>query len=333
MGKSSRGRASTAKKSEWAEVHDSDVAVVGQRVPCPCGSGRKYKQCHGRARTTAAAVVLGRPFEGLPSEPDWVALREVVPAATVTVRLLPDYRLIAAAEAPAIDEVTVATVLPLAWPALRRGDGAVFLGLQTSGGTGDPSRDLAAALTAALAAEPASPITFADLPPPGPRLQDVVDPAGAFDVTVHDGFDFWVEGAEDLDPQVSRSLERANEAVIPTRRLTGVDAAYWCRIGDRTHLRWVLPHAEDELLDAVARLHAAGASGLGDRTRYVGAFRAHGLLVPVWDLPLGCSAEDVEGPAAEFAVRLIEALAETTPLTYDERRARAGVVSRQLTLR
>jgi Family of unknown function (DUF5926) len=95
----------------------------------------------------------------------------------------------------------------------------------------------------------------------------------------------------------------------------------------------VLPHDEDALLDAIARLHAAGASGLGEGTRYIGAFRAHGLLVPVWDLAPGTSAQDVEEPARSFAQRLDEARAATSPLTYDERRARAGVVSRQLTLR
>jgi hypothetical protein len=150
---------------------------------------------------------------------------------------------------------------------------------------------------------------------------------------VHDGFDFWVEGGDSSDPQVRESLERANAAVVPTARLSGVAAAYWCRIGERTHLRWVLPQAEDELLDALARLHAAGASGLGEGTRYVGAFRAHGLLVPVWDLPTETTPDDVEAPAAAFAQRLDDALGVDAPLTYEERRARAGVVSRQLTLR
>ncbi len=32
------------------------VAKVGRNDPCPCGSGRKYKQCHGRADTAAAAT-------------------------------------------------------------------------------------------------------------------------------------------------------------------------------------------------------------------------------------------------------------------------------------
>jgi hypothetical protein len=39
------------------------------------------------------------------------------------------------------------------------------------------------------------------------------------------------------------------------------------------------------------------------------------------------------GPCATFAERLQEACALATPLTPQERRARAGVVSRQVTLR
>jgi hypothetical protein len=104
-------------------------------------------------------------------------------------------------------------------------------------------------------------------------------------------------------------------------------------VGERVHLRWVLPQDEDQLLDAIARLHAAGGSGLGEGSRYIGAFRAHGLLVPVWDLAPGTTADEVEQPAQAFAQRLGEALEVSTPLSYDERRARAGVVSRQLTLR
>ena len=55
--------------------------------------------------------------------------------------------------------------------------------------------------------------------------------------------------------------------------------------------------------------------------------------MPVWDLAPGAVADDVEEPAQAFATRLDEALAETGDLTTEERRARAGVVSRQLTLR
>lgn len=331
MGKSSRRRATASARTSDASTAVLDVPVVGQREPCPCGSGLKYKACHGRARAAAPVEHVARPFAGLPGEVDWVALREVVPAATATVRLRADADLPTSGDVPA--QITVATVLPMAWPALRRADGTVFLGLQNvGGGSGDPSRDVGTALAHALAGEPGTPVMSIDAAD-GPRLQDVLDLDAPFQVTVHDGFDFWVEGAEELTSEVQQSLERANESVVPTARLTGVHGAYWAQVGERVHLRWVLPHDEDALLDAIARLHAAGSSGLGEGTRYIGAFRAHGLLVPVWDLAPGTSAEDVEQPAQAFAQRLDEALQVHDALTYDERRARAGVVSRQLTLR
>ena len=34
-----------------------------------------------------------------------------------------------------------------------------------------------------------------------------------------------------------------------------------------------------------------------DGARYVGAFRADGLVVPVWDLPGDAESDDVEKPA------------------------------------
>ncbi|RJK94838.1 DUF5926 family protein [Vallicoccus soli] len=304
---------------------DEEVPVVGGREPCPCGSGRRYKACHGRGAGRAADALVRRPFEGVPSECDWVALREVVPAATSPLALAPEH----AVEGV---EVRLATVLPMAWPALRRESGEVLVGLQTQAGSGDVSRDVAHALLRALAAEPGTPVPPAGLPGPGPRLQDVLDPSAPLRVTVHEGFDFWVEGA-DGGPEVAASLERANAAVVPTERLTSVEAAYWCRLRDRAHLRWVLPHPEEALLDALARLHAAGASGLGGGTRFVGSFRAHGLLVPVWDLPLDSSAEALEEPAEAWGRRLDEALASSAPLTEAERGARAGLLNRQLTLR
>src|SRR6201999_3224290 len=117
------------------------------------------------------------------------------------------------------------------------------------------------------------------------------------------------------------SLERANAAAIPTVKLTGVDSAYWCETPEKNHLRWVMPYPEEQLLDALARLHAAGGSSLGEGTRLVGSFRAHGLTVPVWDLPSGVGAEECEKPAAECAERLAGALASEESLTAEEPRA------------
>lgn len=47
---------------------------VGPRQPCPCGSGKRYKACHGAAGG-AAPTFVARPFEGMPSECDVIALR------------------------------------------------------------------------------------------------------------------------------------------------------------------------------------------------------------------------------------------------------------------
>ncbi|SDD74263.1 DUF5926 family protein [Streptomyces prasinopilosus] len=304
---------------------DGNFPVVGAREPCPCGSGRRYKACHGRAAAHAVTELVHRPFEGLPGECDWVALRELVPAATVELPLkdgLPD----------GVPSVTLATVLPMAWPALRREDGSVLLGLQNDTSSGDISRDLADTLRRALVADPGSPVQARRAPADGPRLQDLLDPEGAFEPVVHSGFEFWVPDPENATPEVAASLERANSAAIPTVKLSGVDSAYWCETPEKNHLRWVMPHSEERLLDALARLHAAGRSSLGEGTRLVGSFRAHGLTVPVWDLPTGVGAEDVEKPAAEFAERLAEALAADAPLTSDERRARGGLTNRQVTL-
>jgi hypothetical protein len=307
------------------QISSGEIPVVGAREPCPCGSGRRYKACHGRTAAHAVTELVQRPFEGLTGEGDWIALRELVPAATVELTLkdgLPE----------GVPSVTLATVLPMAWPALRREDGSVLIGLQNDTPSGDLSRDLADTLLRALETEPGNPVQARRVPSDGPRLQDVLAPEGAFEPVVHTGFEFWVPDSENASTEVTASLERANAAAIPTVKLTGVDSAYWCETPEKNHLRWVMPHPEEKLLDALARLHAAGRSSLGEDTRLVGSFRAHGLTVPVWDLPSATTAEDIEKPAAEFAERLAEALASDAPLTADERRARGGLTNRQVTL-
>jgi hypothetical protein len=153
------------------------------------------------------------------------------------------------------------------------------------------------------------------------------------DVTVHDGFDFWLADVVDPSGQAAASLEQANSSVTPTRRLSSVEAAYWVDAGSKEHLRWVLPHEEDRLLDALARLHARAGDVLVEGSRFVGMFRAHGLLTPVWDLPLGTGADALEGPIARFAEALDVALETDRPLSDPERAARSGLANRQVTLR
>jgi hypothetical protein len=94
-----------------------------------------------------------------------------------------------------------------------------------------------------------------------------------------------------------------------------------------------MPEPEDRLLDALARLHAAGKDELVPGSRLVGMFRAHGLLAPVWDLEVGTGAEVLEEPAERFAADLAEALADESSLTTEQRSARSGLANRQVTIR
>lgn len=272
-------------------------------------------------------IFVARPYEGLAAEVEWVAMRELVPAATAPLRLAPEY-----AEQHPDREVVLATVLPLAWPAMTKPDGRIFLGLQRQFNSGDVNRDLAAALLSALDTEPGKTVDVPSLAGPGPRLQDVLTD-GPLDITLYDGFDFWLdEGAAD-DPNVKASMERANESVYPTVRLSVAPGAYWCQVPERAHVRWVLPEGEDTALTALARLAGAGPLHLGDGTKFAGMFRAHGLLVPVWDLPREAESSSWEEPLAGFAKRYADALTVDTPLNAEERRARQGLLGRQLTLR
>ena len=254
-----------------------------------------------------------------------VALRELVPSATAPLKLKGEH---------AGRKVTLSTVLPMAAPAVHRDTGEIMLALQTLATSGDADRDLADALVRALASEPGTVITGSAATPEGPRLADLLDTSAPdLDITVHDDFGFWIIEGADVPADAALSLEHANAAAYPTAKLESVPSAYWTRIRDKGHLRWVMPHDEEKLMDALARLHAAKESSLGEGTRYVGAFRACGLIVPVWDLPKEMEAAEVEKPAAEFSERLAKALASEAPLTGEERRARAGLVSRQVTLR
>src|SRR5262249_20682672 len=153
-------------------------------------------------------------------------------AATAPLKLAPD---IVAEYGD--HSVTLATVLPMAWPAMIRSDGSVLIGLQRHVQSGDVSRDLAVAILCALQTQPGETVSVPALPGEGVRLPDVIVD-GPLDITMHDGFEFWIQedGGAD-DPNVRASLERANASVYPTVRMAAARAAYWCRVSDRAHIR------------------------------------------------------------------------------------------------
>ncbi len=294
---------------------DSGDGAVGPRQPCPCGSGKRYKACHG----SAGGAFVVRPFAGLVAECDLVALREFVPSATAPLRV-------------GERTVTLGSLLPMAAPAMVRDSGEVWLGLQVRHAFGDPSRDLGAVLEKALATEEPGVVGLVDPPGPGVRLQDLVHDE-PLEITVHDGFGWWLDDVTDPDAGAAEALEQANGAVSPSARLAAVEAAYWIDAGPKEHLRWVLPYDEGSLMDALARLHTAGADVLVEGSKLVGMFRAHGLVVPVWDLPSGTGPVALEEPVAALQERLTAALDESGELTSQERSARVELANRQVTLR
>jgi hypothetical protein len=312
----------TAPSKQNPSLDHHAQAAGNPRRPCPCGSGRRFKACHGAA--DAAEMIVARPFEGLAAETELIALREFVPSATVPITLLEP--------ADGVPSITLATVLPAAAAALTRSDRSILLGMQVQTHSGDLSRDLAAALEWALAAEPSSVLSVVGRATEGPRLADLIvnEP---FDVTVHDSFGWWLEQEPEPGSEVAVSLERANTAIMPTARVAGLPGVYWVDAGEKAHLRWVRPEDEAPLMAALARLAVDDDLDLGEGSRYVGSFRAHGRLVPVWDLDRDAHASEWDAPVQAFAARLEKALAVDEPLTSAQLRARDGILGRQFTLR
>ncbi|OLR95593.1 DUF5926 family protein [Actinokineospora bangkokensis] len=309
-------RRSAVKNAPRASAGDDNP-----RRPCPCGSGKRFKACHGSSGG-AADIPVARPFEGLAGECELVAMREFVPSGTAAL--------------PGTD-ITLATVLPMAAAALVRADGVKYVGLQVQTRSSDISRDLARAVLWAREAGPGDVLAVVG-PETDPgeapeRLQDLVDVDGAFEPVVHSDFAWWMPEGSEPSGEVALSLERANQAIMPTEKIG--PAAYWVDAGEKAHLRWVRPEPEEQLLAALARLHAAGELGLGEGSRYAGSFRAHGLLVPVWDLDREPHAREWAAGAEALGERLATALAslEAEPLTGAERRSRDGLLNRQITIR
>lgn len=296
---------------------------------------RAAQQAGTGKRSRTKDVFVAQPFAGLAVEPELVAMREFVPSATARLPLL----------AGAEREIFVATVLPGAAAALVRSDGTAFLGLQVQTRSSDVSSDLGRALRWVRAAEPGDALAVPDTTSAaeqGERLQDQLDPDTPLEPEVHADFSWWAPGETEEAGELAGAMERANQAIMPTERLldsTGVDgspsAAYWVIAGEKAHLRWVRPESESTVLAALARLSARGEADLGEGSRYAGSFRAHGLLVPVWDLDPDAHAREWAEPADRLGDRLETAISSIAdePLNGEERRVRDGLIGRQFTLR
>lgn len=313
------------------------------RGPKP-GSNRAERMAARKARQQEALAGPYRPFETLPAaECDLVALRAFIASATAQVRFAEGY--------DAANEADFTTILPGAVPGIARSrdaaswgergaatgvDGKVtqaLVALQTDPEPADLAGSLAAALNWAAQAAPGSEYRggSADL-----ALADIVDPQAPLEVVVYNDFSWWFSDGAEVTPQVQAMLERADETIMPTARLTpksGIGAPWWVDTGERAHLRWVRPEDEDVLMKAMARLHAAGRLTMGDGSRFAGSFRTHGLVVPVFDLDRERHHEEWYAGLDQLDAWFVEALGEDAELTAAERSSRAGIIGRQVTLR
>ncbi|MCL1898032.1 MAG: DUF5926 family protein [Micrococcales bacterium] len=265
-----------------------------------------------------------RPFEGLPGEVGLVAMRQILPAATAKMTLNQS------AGGGTLEVVTVLPQLARAW---RKSDGTPVVALQPALGSDDLSRDLGQAVQAALdtSAPGELPPVAIIAKPDSPRLQELIDPESGFDLTVHDSFEFWKELDKD-DEEIVQAAEESIGKLDPVEQVSGVDLAFWTSLGGRPFLRWALDVQEEELINALARLQAKRQAGVVEGAKYAGAFRALGIVIPVWELPSGTTPEDLAKALPSYQETLDQALAVTEPLDVAQRRARAGLVARSFTL-
>lgn len=283
--------------------------------------GKKSRQ-KDKAPKKKRVPFVERPYEGLQAEVELVAMREILPAATAPVKTTEEY---------GSQDVTLVTLLPNMSAAVRRENGELLVAVQTVTSSGDASRDLAALIIDALELEPGDAIQSAELPEPGPRLPDVIVDE-KLELTLYEDFAYWMSEEEKDRDDVKQAIEQTRENVSPTRPVEGVPGAYWVRMTNE-FIRWIRTEDQDRVLDGLARLQTARSDGFDKDARFVGAFRGSGLLIPVWQLAPGTEADELGGPMSTFEEEFAAAINSTESLTPEERRARSGIVSRQVTLR
>lgn len=263
-----------------------------------------------------------RPFAGIPFELELVAMREILASGTLKVQTN---------EAYGNAELYLVSMLPQMVGALRRNDGVLLVALQTVMNSGDLSLDLADRLIHGLELENGETYTQTEQPKPGKRLQDVLNFAAETEFTLHDDFSFWLDADEAAKPEVQQAIQQTKEQIFPSAQVVGVPGAFWIRM-QREFLRLIRLEDQDKVLNALARLRNRRELDF-PAARFVGAFRAEGLLIPVFELDQGTEAADLTDALQEFNQKLTAEIASDEPLTPEERRTKAGIVSRQVTLR
>lgn len=292
--------------------------------------GKKSRRAKVNPNRPVRTVIMpqSRPFAGMEAEVELVAMRELVPAATLPARTTGEY---------GERDFLFVTILPAAAQAMVRRDGMVLVALQTRSHSGDAGHDLGVALKAGLEraqqvaeghAEPGA--VTVDVRSAGPRISEMVASTGQLEVK--GDLSFWIDPAEADSPQVQEAIEQSANELIKTQAVPGVRGTFW---HEMTHnfVRWIRDEDESALLTALARLQLRGELTLGADSRVIGAFRTCGLLVPVFEFPEQVDPDTLTAPVKALEEKLARALADDTPADDDVRRVRAGLVSRQVSLR
>lgn len=297
-----------------------------QREDLPEGMSRRQAKLAARAAEREALAKDPRPYAGLAMEPDLIALQEFVPSAVAQVEVNGT-------------PVELVTVLPGAGAALVRPEdqgGQRLVALQVQSHSHNPGRDLAYALSWVLDAEPGESLQSTVADGSQPELASLLDASLPLTIEEHSDFNWWFPEGAAVPPEIRQALSRANDAVLPSEKIQ-VDlpgSIWWVNPGGgKAHIRWVRPEDnEAQMLTALARIAAAGELHLGEGTRFAGAFRTHGVVVPVWDLDPSVDAASYADALATLNAKIEAEYTNDAQLSADERKQLDNIKSRQVTI-
>ena len=315
-------------------VHAGTIARMVQRKPkkkknradLPEGMSRREAKLAARAAEREKFQKDPRPFGGLAAEADLVALQEFVPSAVTTVDVKGT-------------PVNIVTVLPGAGAALVREEdqgGERFVALQVTSHSQNPGRDLAYALNWVVNAKPGETLQSTVADGSQPELSELLSDDATLDITTYQDFSWWFPEGASVPPQIQQALRQANDAVLPSEKISEnlPGAIWWVNPGGgKAHIRWVRTEDnEAQMLSALARIAARGELNLGEDTKFAGAFRTHGLVVPVFDLDPSVAADSYEAALADLDKKITAEYANDAALSADERKQLDNIKSRQVTI-
>lgn len=292
----------------------------------PEGMSRRQAKLAARAAEREQFAKDPRPFGGLAMESDLIALQEFVPSAVAKIEVKST-------------PVNLVTVLPGAGAAMVRPEadgGERFVALQVGAHSQNPGRDLAYALNWVVEAKPGESLQSTAADGSQPELQSLIDAASALTITEHPDFNWWFPEGTQLPPEVRQALGRANDAVMPSTQIkTDLPGSVWWVNpgGGKAHIRWVRPEDnENQILAALARIAARGELTLGEGTKFAGAFRTHGVVVPVWDLAPDVEAQSYAEALAALNEKIGAEYENDAQLSAEERKQLDNIKSRQVTI-